>query len=98
MMVFVMSDCIYSNMGGTAVKVDLSSLEFERILGIFLYAQLAERKIVAAQHRSRAEECAMHILYLKLAERKIVASQHRSRAEEMQAFLHQHGFYELIII
>lgn len=64
MMVFVMSDCIYSNMGGTAVKVDLSSLESERILGIFLYAQLAERKLVASQHRLRAEECAVHILHL----------------------------------
>ena len=41
MMVFVMSDCIYSNMGGTAVKVDLSSLEFERILGIFCYGNEA---------------------------------------------------------
>lgn len=53
MMVFVMSDCIYSNMGGTAVKVDLSSLEHD-VLGTFLYAQLAERKLVASQHRSRA--------------------------------------------
>lgn len=36
MMVFVMSDCIYSNMGGTAVKVDLSSLKSERISGTFV--------------------------------------------------------------
>lgn len=51
MMVFVMSDCIYSNMGGTAVKVDLSSLESERILGIFY------------MRSSRAEECAERILH-----------------------------------
>lgn len=43
MMVFVMSDCIYSNMGGTAVKVDLSSLEHD-VLGIFLFYYKGEKE------------------------------------------------------
>lgn len=54
MMVFVMSDCIYSNMGGTAVKVDLSSQESERILGTFVFYKT--KVICAARGKENKKE------------------------------------------